>query len=254
LFNEKRAGSLKFNFLRFQKSIHEVREHWSTDTWRVFRGIEEELQLDVSLTHHGHLQMLHTLDNLITSIVAFIGLNRESISREQGWIMLDVGRKIEQSLLLITMLKTMMVSRFNEQVEYNLLQSVLMSNEGLVNYRYKYRMPLQSMLVLDLMLFDPHNPRSLTYQVERLKGYLKELPRNQPITGLPEHERLIMEAEVLLKGTDKFVLSETDKDEKENKRLDQFLSGMYGILSAIPDMISKAYFKHELTSKTIQFR
>ena len=75
------------------------------------------------LSHHGHLQMIHTLDNLITSIVAFIGLNRESISREQGWIMLDVGRKIEQSLLVITMLRTTMVKKNNEQVEYNLQQS-----------------------------------------------------------------------------------------------------------------------------------
>ena len=98
LFNEKRTGGIKYNFFQFHKSIHEVRDHWSTDTWRVIRGMEEGLQNGIPLSHHGHLQMIHTLDNLITSMVAFIGLNRESISREQGWIMLDVGRKIEQSL------------------------------------------------------------------------------------------------------------------------------------------------------------
>ena len=56
------------------------------------------------------------MDNLVTSIVAFIGLNRESISREQGWVMLDMGRKIEQSLMLINMLKTMLVNKHDEQV------------------------------------------------------------------------------------------------------------------------------------------
>ena len=55
---------------------------------------------------------------------------------------------------------------------------VLMSNEGLVNYRYKYRRPLQNLLVIDLLLFDPNNPRSLTYQVVRLKAYLQNLPKN----------------------------------------------------------------------------
>ncbi len=44
LFNEKRAGGIKYNFLQFHKAIHEVRDHWSTDTWRVIRGMEEGLQ------------------------------------------------------------------------------------------------------------------------------------------------------------------------------------------------------------------
>jgi uncharacterized circularly permuted ATP-grasp superfamily protein/uncharacterized alpha-E superfamily protein len=250
-FNEKRGGSLKYNFLQFQKAIHEVRDHWSTDTWRVVRGIEEELQQDISLSHHGHLEMLHTLDKLITSIVAFIGLNRESISREQGWIMLDTGRKIEQSLLLITLLKATLVERHAEEIEYNLQQSVLMSNESLVNYRYKYRRPIQSLLVLDLLLFDPNNPRSLTFQVDRLKTYLQILPKNQTGYSLPEYERLIGEADDLLKRTDKNELAVSAANDTTYKKLEGFLSGMYALLSAIPDVISKIYFKHELTSQPV---
>jgi len=252
LFNEKRAGGIKYNFLQFHKAIHEVRDHWSTDTWRVIRGMEEGLQNGIPLSHHGHLQMIHTLDNLITSIVAFIGLNRESISREQGWIMLDVGRKIEQSLLVITMLRTNLVKKYSEQVEYNLQQSVLMSNEGLVNYRYKYRRPLQNLLVIDLLLFDPNNPRSLTYQVVRLKSYLQNLPKNNVGKSLTEYERLILEADTLLKLADKTELAISDDEGYTN--LEIFLSRLFQILSAIPGVISKAFFKHEMTPKTIIIR
>jgi len=252
LFNEKRTGGIKYNFSQFHKAIHEVRDHWSTDTWRVIRGMEEGLQIGIPLSHHGHLQMIHALDNLITSIVAFIGLNRESISREQGWIMLDVGRKIEQSLLVITMLRTNLVKRYSDQVEYNLQQSVLMSNEGLVNYRYKYRRPLQNLLVIDLLLFDPNNPRSLTYQVVRLKAYLQNLPKNNGGKSLTEYERLILEADTMLKLADKKELAESDEDGYTN--LEKFLSRLFGILSAIPGVISKAFFKHEMTPKTIIIR
>jgi uncharacterized circularly permuted ATP-grasp superfamily protein/uncharacterized alpha-E superfamily protein len=252
LFNEKRTGGIMFNFLQFHKAIHEVRDHWSTDTWRVIRRMEEELQNGIPLTHHGHLQMIHTLDNLITSTVAFIGLNRESISREQGWIMLDLGRKIEQSLLVITMLKTTMIKKYNEQVEYNLQQSVLMSNEGLVNYRYKYRRPLQNLLVIDLLLFDPNNPRSLTYQVVRLKAYLNNLPKNRDVQSTTEYERLIFEADSLLKLANKNELA--TPGEEGYKNLEIFLSELYNLLSAIPGVISKAFFKYELTPKTIIFR
>ncbi|HLA57161.1 MAG TPA: circularly permuted type 2 ATP-grasp protein, partial [Puia sp.] len=252
LFNEKRVGGIKYNFSLFHKAIHEVRDHWSTDTWRVIRGMEEGLQNGIPLSHHGHLQMIHTLDSLITSIVAFIGLNRESISREQGWIMLDVGRKIEQSLLVITMLRTNLVKKYSEQVEYNLQQSVLMSNEGLVNYRYKYRRPLQNLLVIDLLIFDPNNPRSLTYQVVRLKSYLQNLPKNNSGKSLSEYERLILEADTLLKLADKTALAVSDDEGYAN--LEIFLSRLFRILSAIPGVISKAFFKHEMTPKTIIIR
>src|SRR5450432_3774191 len=227
LFNEKRAGGIKYNFLLLHKAIHEVRDHWSTDTWRVIRGMEEGLQNGIPLSHHGHLQMIHTLDNLITSVVAFIGLNRESISREQGWIMLDLGRKIEQSLLVITLLRTTLVKKFNEQVEYNLHQAVLMSNEGLVNYRYKYRRPLQSLLVIDLLLFDPNNPRSLTYQVVRLKSYLQNLPKTGAEPALPEYERLILEADELLRMANKNELATPDGEGYD--KLESFLSNLSGI-------------------------
>jgi uncharacterized circularly permuted ATP-grasp superfamily protein/uncharacterized alpha-E superfamily protein len=253
LLNEKRVGSLKYNFQQFNRAIHEVREHWSTDTWRVLRVMEEEFRQEVPLSHQGHIRMLHMLDNLITFIVAFIGLNRESISREQGWILLDLGRKIEQSLLLINMLKVTMVGRYSDQVEYNLQQSVLMSHESLVNYRYKYRMPISNGLVLDLMLFDPNNPRSLTYQIDRLKAYLKNLPRGLDGHGIPEYKRLILEADALLKQADREELALADAEWNEYQRLDEFLSKMYMLLAAIPDVISKTYFKHELTSTTTIF-
>jgi uncharacterized circularly permuted ATP-grasp superfamily protein/uncharacterized alpha-E superfamily protein len=252
LFNEKRVGGIKFNFLQFHKAIHEVRDHWSTDTWRVIRGMEEGLQNGIPLSHHGHLQMIHTLDNLITSVVAFIGLNRESISREQGWIMLDLGRKIEQSLLVITMLRTTLTKKFSEQVEYNLQQSVLMSNEGLVNYRYKYRRPLQNLLVIDLLIFDPNNPRSLIYQVVRSKVYLQNLPKNKSGLAPAEYERLILEADNLLRQANKTELARSDGEEYH--MLETFLSDLYDLLGGIPGALSKAFFKHELTPKTIVIR
>jgi uncharacterized circularly permuted ATP-grasp superfamily protein/uncharacterized alpha-E superfamily protein len=249
LLNAKRTGGIKYNFLHFQRAIHEVRDHWSTDTWRVLRTMEEELAQDIPLSHHGHIRMLHTLDNLITFIIAFIGLNRESISREQGWRVLDTGRKIEQSLLLLTMLRTTLVNKTNDQVDYHLQQSVLMSHECLVNYRYKYRQPIDKRLVLDFMLFDPNNPRSLTHLINRLTVHLKHLPKDQAGHSLTGYERLILEADTLLKLSDKDSLS-TPGTEDTYTQLDEFLTRMYGLLATIPDVISKTYFKHESTSRS----
>ena len=249
LFDEKRIGSLSYNLALFKTAVYAVRDHWSTDTWRVLRGMEEAWA-DVP-NHPGNHKILDAMDNLVTSIVAFIGLNRESISREQGWIMLDMGRKIEQSLMLINMLKTMLVNKHDEQVEYNLQESVLVTNESLVNYRFKYRAHIQLPLVLDLLLLDPTNPRSLQYQLDRLKTYINDLPKTIPGHTLAEHQRLILEAYTLLKLSDKDHLAKPSSSGEGYKNLELFLTRMYSLLSAIPDVISKTYFKHAQAQKQL---
>jgi uncharacterized alpha-E superfamily protein len=192
-----------------------------------------------------HFRMVGALDNLITSMVAFIGLNRESISREQGWTLLDTGRKMEQSLLLISMLQATLTETHTEEVEYNLLEAVLKSNESLMNYRYKYKVHIQLSLVLDLMLLDTKNPRSLMYQLERLKAYLSGLPKTEQNShSLEKHERLILRALTLLQLADKAQWTQTDRKTGTYKELADLLTDLNTLLLAIPDVISRKYFKH----------
>jgi uncharacterized alpha-E superfamily protein len=193
--------------------------------------------------------MLQALDSLVTSMVAFTGLNRESISREQGWIMLDTGRKIEQSLLLITMIENTLVEKHDAQVEFELQEALLISNECLANYRYKYRVPLQLPYVLDLMLFDPNNPRSLIYLLDRLKAYLGNLPKNNMEQRLAQHEKLILEAWTILKLSGKEQLGVPGI--YENHHLRKFLARISALLVAIPDTITKSYFKHAQIQKQL---
>lgn len=40
-------------------------------------------------------------------------------------------------MLLVSMLRSTLVNTHNEQVNYNLQETVLKSNEALVNYRFK---------------------------------------------------------------------------------------------------------------------
>ncbi len=251
LFDVSRVGSLANNIGLFNRAVHAVRDHWSTDTWRVLRDLEENWQKAFEQRQTSHHRIIYALDSLITSMVAFIGLNRESISREQGWTLLNMGRKTEQSILLINMLRVTLVGRHDEQVEYILQEAVLKSNECLVNYRYKYRSHLKLSLVLDLILFDPNNPRSLIYQLERLKAYVSGLPRISAGHALPEHERVALEAYTLLKLSVKEKLAEPDKQSNTYKNLDSFLHKMNKLLYTLHNIISKSYFMHAQAQKQL---
>ncbi len=251
LFDEQKTGSISFNLALFKRAVHAVRDHWSTDTWRVMRGLEDEWAIAEKASKTGHHRMISALDYLITSMVAFVGLNRESISREQGWIMLDTGRKIEQSLLLTSMLLSTLLFRNDEQTDYDSMEAVLISNESLVNYRYKYREHIQLPLLLELMLLDAHNPRSLIYQMDRLKAYLANLPRQHNDHEQPEHEKLVLEAYALLQQADKNKLASFDNNTGQYENLYQFLTAMQGFLRAIPMAVSKTYFQHAQTQKQL---
>lgn len=244
IFNTERQGSLSYNFSLFTKAVNMVRDHWSTDTWRVLKGMEDDWE-EAAKSQLTNFRMVGALDSLITSMVAFIGLNRESISREQGWTLLDTGRKMEQSLLLISMLQATITDVHSEEVTYNLLEAVLKSNETLMNYRYKYKVHIQLPQVLDLMLMDPNNPRSLIYQLDRLKAYLSGLPKSeQNGHSLEKQERLILEAYTLLQLADKSRWTIPDEKTGTYKYLADLLTDLATLLLAIPEVISRKYFKH----------
>jgi len=250
LFDANRAGSLHYNFRMFKNAVYAVRDHWSTDTWRVLREMEEIFTASDTANSNVN-RMLKALDTVITSMMAFVGLNRESISRDQGWNLLDAGRKTEQSLLLATMLMKTLVTRRDEQVEYNLLETVLKSHECLVTYRYKYRAHLQLSLVLDLMLLDVNNPRSLIYQLDRLKAYLSQLPKIASENVLAEHERLILEAHTFLRLSSRENLSVPGMDNTTYDQLSAFLEKMHSLLFSVQAVVSKNYFKHAQSQKQL---
>ncbi len=244
LLDNTKLGSLSSNIANFSRAVHAVRDHWSIDTWRVLREMEDAWQDAADVQHSSHYKLLGKVDKLITSMMAFISLNRESISREQGWILLDAGRKTEQSLLLISLLNETLVQRHDQAIENIMMEAVLKSNESLVNYRYKYRAHLQLNLVLDLMLLDPFNPRSLVYLLERLKAYVEVLPRIIPGHVLSEQERMALEAFTLLKLADSNHLSQAHPVSSSYQNLEIFLNRMNQLLLGISDAVSKNYFKH----------
>jgi len=166
-------------------------------------------------------------------------------------MMMDIGRKIEQSLLLISMIRATLVHQTDDQVAYNLQEAVLKSHESLVNYRYKYKAHLQLSLVLDLLLFDPTNPRSLIFQMERLKAYMEVLPKTNGSKRLIGHERLVFEAYTMVRLSDKEELSKPDFKSGQYKKLDEMLEKLYGMLANVPVVISKTYFKHAQEPKQL---
>lgn len=247
LYDENKNGGLSQNLLLFRKSVYNVRSFLSTDTWRVVEQMGETWQKAKSRSQHDPLLMINDIDNLNTSMFAFLGMNRESARREQEWTILDLGRKFEQSLFIIRLLQQVLDKKQEAQTEYELLEAVLTATQSMVTYRYTFRDHLQLPLVLELLMLDMNYPKSLAYLIDKIRQHVSALPKQGKTQTLSEPERLMLEAHTLLHLSNGLALCKCENDGQEYLNLKKLLTRLNELLLETNTVISKTYFKHTLS-------
>ena len=101
----QRPGSLATTLQHMIQAAYAVRHLWSTDSWRVINRIEEQWKKNQRITPVNLSGVANDLDQLIMAMMAFAGLNSESMTREQGWLLLDIGRRLERSTVFCNILR-----------------------------------------------------------------------------------------------------------------------------------------------------
>ncbi|CAD6877902.1 Protein containing domains DUF404, DUF407, DUF403 [Methylomonas albis] len=241
--DESRAGSLANTVNRMTQSGYAVRDLWSSDTWRVIDEIEEQVSEARRLGKTGLWSMQEQMDQLITTLSAFSGLVMESMTRGNGWLFLDIGRRLERGLQLVSVLRTAFAMPQSEAAETRLLESLLDTSDNLICYRQHYRSNLELASFLELLLMDPNNPRSLAYQIARLQEHVGKLPREPGTRRISPEERLLLEASCILNIANvEDLLNVSESGIRE--ALDQQLSKIYALLAALSDTLTANYFRH----------
>jgi len=257
IFDTTRTGSLAFTLQAMIRAVYAVRDRWSSDTWRVLGDIEDEWNSQHGATLEAGTTLFHVhhaLDRVVSTLAAFWGLNMESMSYDEGWFILDAGRRLERGLLLSSMVRSMLVFRTEPLVEQVLMEYALDVNESLTMYRSRYRSYMHLPTVLDMLLLDKENPRSLVYQLERLQRRIGDFPRMREagVTRLSEEERFMLEALTLVRVTDAAALSTVSATETALRTaLEQVLAQVSQRLAAVSVCVSQAFFSHAQLQRTL---
>jgi uncharacterized circularly permuted ATP-grasp superfamily protein/uncharacterized alpha-E superfamily protein len=226
------------------------RERWSSDTWRILNDLKE-LHQSLGRLSGAQRQMRPTLDRLVTSLLAFSGLCQESMSRELGWVLLDCGRRLERGLMLGALIRHTLAGDGGRPADTLLMESVLLTTENIITYRRRYRSYMALNTVLDLLLMDDKNPRSLIFQLDRLQAHIGELPRERGNYRVREEERLALEAVSRIRLSDMDALCQVDADTGALAHLETLLDHIRRLLEKASDAISHAYFIHTPKSKQL---
>ena len=245
ILDKEKVGSLAHTINMFGNSYYSIRNLWSSDMWRVFKNIQKIWNALLEGKDHSVNHILKVLNQLITRLIAFMGLIEESIMVQQGLLLYFIGLQMEQSMLTIIKSRALLAIKYNEQVEYYLLEYLLTSHESLNIYRYSYRSHIQLEHMLDLVLLDMDYSRSLTYMVNRLLKDLAHLPHSVEDHQLTNYQQYVMEAFSKLRSAESTELAET-KSPYDFKRetLVVLLEELSELLHKTSQAISNTYFNH----------
>ncbi len=175
-----RSGGLADSLDHLLGATATVREYLSSGTWRLLGQLASERAALApragGLTAPDLPALADLLDRTVVGLMALAGLEDESMTRGPGWRFLELGRRVERALLLLNLVEAVLGRDAGEPVVSALAEVVLEAHESLVVYRRRFRSDIEVDQVLELLLADETNPRSLTFSLDRLREHLAALP------------------------------------------------------------------------------
>lgn len=248
IYDEKTTGSIRNIIADLRRVASMARDRLSGDTWRIIYTLDQDFEPPRPLArlHLGEATAL--LNRSIIPLVAFNGLVTESMTRGQGWTFLDLGCRIERAIQTAQLMRTTLVQPTT--VEAPLLEAVLEIGDSIMTYRRRYLASLQASAVLDLLLTDESNPRSIAFQVARIAEHVAQLPGEHALPARTTEERIIIGLLSLLRLTQVERLGKVN-EEGLRMELDDLLDRLYIELPALSDALSYSYLSHTGVAKQL---
>jgi uncharacterized alpha-E superfamily protein len=156
--------------------------------------------------------------------------------RDPGWHMIGAGRHLERALQVCHLLSATTTVRRGIDVDREVMNGVLATAESAVTHRRRYRGYVRPAGVLELLLLDTDNPRSLAFALAELKDHLSAQPLS---TGSTRPERLLLDLTEELGRTEVSTLVAIGGVSRPN--LEAFLAATALSLGRIGDAIAELH-------------
>jgi uncharacterized alpha-E superfamily protein len=185
IFEEQRNDSLNANLGRATRAAAQVRDRLSSDLLRIVSHMGSLARASdrVAWGYVSAADALAVLNSCILTLAALRGIEGGNITRGPGWHFLNIGRRIERSLQLIELLRSIVVPMDPEN--WPSLEMLLEVADSSITYRSRYFTTMQAAPVVDLLMNDAANPRSLAFQLKDLASHCSALSGMPSGTGWP---------------------------------------------------------------------
>lgn len=242
IYEPRNARGLKPMLQSAARAAWRVRDRLSNDTWRALNALsvpERKGEADAVMSFARG-----DLDELIRTMAAFSGLANENMTRSAGWMFLDIGRRMERAVNTTWLIEAMLAEGEGkpESESPDSLALTLDIADSFMTYRSRYMGIFETAPVIDLLVLDESNPRSIAHQITTLRARANALPRATPIQSRGRDKELIEAMHARLRNIDANEL--TDMDEKGSRpALREIVLLIQDRLAELSNEYSESFFR-----------
>ena len=184
---------------RQQRQLHQVagqlHERFSVDNWRALNRMVQPA------VHPGERPSqsaaMTILDDAAASLMMLAGFALDGMTRDLGWRFMSIGRRLERLQFQCEVLQRALAMDRNGNLDW-----LLELSDSIITYRARYRAQPEWLPVLDLLLRDESNPRSVLFQINGILGTLHRIAQTHGACGAHLLAPLKEELTALAPGTD----------------------------------------------------
>jgi uncharacterized circularly permuted ATP-grasp superfamily protein/uncharacterized alpha-E superfamily protein len=197
LWDQELATSVGFNLRSVRLAAASVRERLSPEHWRLLEQAESrffQLAKGPGLAQPAPDALPDTvavqrlLADTSQMLAALTGAQTDRMSRDDGWRLLSVGRHIERlEFLSHALSEAVQLGLIEEQAGFD---AVLDLFDSTISFHAQYQQSRTPQALVDLLVTDPDNPRSLGWVAHTLRSRLKRMGHLAEGATLPLAERL----------------------------------------------------------------
>ena len=252
------ATSVGFHLRALKMAGSTVRERLSQEHWRVIVRAEEEL-FSRCAEHalkgdYSSQQALQVLKNTSDHMAAITGAQTDRMTRDDGWRLLSIGRHIERLAFLASALASgFETGSVHTDGGFDAMISLF---DSTITFHAQYQQSRDLAALIDLLVLDRDNPRSLAWVTHTLRGRLAKLAGSErnalcPLSlRVPDPETWHLEAlcksqPMLRKNTELFGADEPGYFFALNELLIQCTGAAF----TVSEEISTTYFTHSGETK-----
>jgi uncharacterized circularly permuted ATP-grasp superfamily protein/uncharacterized alpha-E superfamily protein len=171
LTNTQLAGSLPALTGAARSAASVIRDRFSPDAWRAINDLATIIAMPLA-SGANESAITERVEAALRIISSLSGLAQENMTRLAGWRFLELGRRIERAILAGRLTRCFALPGAAEGG----LDVLLELADSQITYRQRYVMVAARAPVIDLVMLDPNNPRSMAFQLDRIEAHLSALP------------------------------------------------------------------------------
>ena len=144
----------------------QLHERFSVDNWRALNRMLQ--RVDNTGQRPSQSEAMTILDEAAASLMTMSGFALDGMTRDMGWRFLSLGKRLERLQFQSIVLQRALGMDANGNLDW-----LLELSDSIVTYRARYRAQPEWLPVLDLLVLDASNPRSILFQFEGIEDSLK---------------------------------------------------------------------------------